>query len=180
MSFSTLIGAFPIAAHGDSLEPQPHRQVGELHGSSRSGAFHDTMRALLRALPGHEGLRFLAHDRDAAATHGSDAQTLWTVLDALTQPPVIAALDSLLVACRDRAGVVAGAVCFGADTLDAAQLAAEMAAARVVSQLNAEVPGGEDGDTAAFVFSALASLRALLARAQAHGVRVAVFTWAPG
>lgn len=180
MSFTTLVGAFPIAAQGEALEPQPHAQVGELHGSSRSGAFHDTMRDLLRALPGHEGLRFLTHDREAAVTHGTDAHTLWTVLDAQTLPPVIAALDSLLIGCRDRAAAVAPAVRFGADTLDAAQLGAALAAAQAGSQLNAEVPGGDDGDTAEFALSMLASLRALLARAQTHGVRVAVFTWMPG
>lgn len=179
MSFNTLVGAFPIAAQGASLQPQPHPQVGELQGSSRGGAFHDTMRDLLRALPGHEGLRFLTHDRDAAATHGNDAQTLWTVLDAQSLAPVVAALDSLLVACRDRAAAVAPAVCFGADTLDVAAFGAALGAARACSQPNTEVPGGEDGDTAAFAFSALVSLRALLARAQAHDVRVAVFTWRP-
>jgi hypothetical protein len=121
-----------------------------------------------------------SRERDAAATHGSDTQTLWTVLDAKTLPTTIAALDHLLGDCRDRAEMIAPAVHFGADTLDGAQLGRALAAARVCSQLNAEVAGGEDGDSAAFVFSALASLRALLSRAQAAGGRVAVFTWMPG
>lgn len=179
MSFHSLIGAHPIALQGDSLDPQPDARVGELHGSSRSGAFHATMRELLRALPSHAGLRFLAHERDAAATRGGDAQTLWTVLDVRTLPTMIAALDALLGDCRERAEMVGPAVHFGDETLDGAQLERALAAAQVCSQLNAEVAGGEDGDSAAFVFSALASLRALLARAQEHGVRVAVFTWMP-
>lgn len=180
MSYTTLLGAFPIAAHGSSLEPQPNPQVGELHGSSRSGVFFNVMRDLLRALPGHELLHFLAHEHGTGVPAGADAQTLWTVLEPQAMPPVIAALDSLLAACRDRTDAVAPAVCFGADVLSADEVRSALASARPGSQLNVEVPGGEDGDTAAFVFTALMSLRALLGRAQAHAERVAVFTWMPG
>lgn len=179
MSYTSLFGAFPIASEGDSLAPKPSELVGELGGSSRSGVFFRIVRELLSALPEYESLRFLAHEHSSFQQRSSDPQTLWTMLDARSLPLVIADLDGLLVACHDGAAEVATAVCFGTDHLTAEQVRVAVASAMECSQLNDEVPRGEEGESAEFVFAVLASLRGLLRRALAHSERIAVFTWLP-
>jgi hypothetical protein len=180
MSYTSLLGAFPIAAEGSSLDPKPNKLVGELRGVSRNGVFFRVVRELLSALPGHASLRFLAHERHALQQESTDAQTMWTILDEKSLPRVIADLDRLLAACNESAAVVAKAVCFGTDYLTAEQIRIVVAAAQECSDLNAEAPHSEEGESAEFMFAALVSLRALLRRACVHSERIAVFTWLPG
>jgi hypothetical protein len=179
MSYTSLFGAFPIASEGGSLAPEPNDLVGELRGSSRNAVFFSVVRDLLNALPAHESLRFLAHEHGSLQQRSTDAQTLWTILDEKSLPVVIADLDSLLDACHDSAAVVANVVCFGTDYLTAEQIRNALTSAKECSQLNAEAPYGEDGESADFVFAALVSLRGLLRRAFVRSERIAVFTWLP-
>lgn len=180
MSYTALVGAFPIASEGGSLNPKPSELVGELRGSSRNGVFFRVLREMLSALPAYESLRFLAHEHSAFQQRSTDAQTLWTILDKQSLPRVIADLEGLLVACDENAAAVAHAVCFGTDYLTAEQIRIAVASAKECSQLNEEVPLGEEGESAEFVFAALVSLRGLLRQALAHSERIAVFTWLPG
>ncbi|MBK9395657.1 MAG: hypothetical protein IPP85_02545 [Propionivibrio sp.] len=180
MSYTSLFGAFPIAAQGGSLSPKPNELVGELSGSSRNGVFCCVVRELLSALPEYEALCFLAHEKSSFQQRSTDAQTLWTILDERSLPLVIANLDGLLVACHERAAAVADAVCFGSDCLTAEQVRIAVASAKECSKLNDEVALGEEGESADFVFAGLVSLRGLLRRALAHSERIAVFTWLPG
>jgi hypothetical protein len=179
MSFHTLLGAFPIHADGDSLEPVPNDRVGELRGSSRSGAFARACSELLDVLPGHESLRFLANQDGPLSRLCPDPQTRWTVLDAQLSRRVLADLDSLLAACDHRVDAVASHVAFGSDRLNADEIRLALAAARESAHPNATTPAGDDGDTAEFVFAVLVSLRGLLRRARVESARVAIFTWAP-
>jgi hypothetical protein len=179
MSYTSLFGAFPISARGDSLDPEPNGLVGELHGSSRNGAFFHVLRQLLGCLPASGSLRFLAHEPGPAQHHGTDAQTLWTVLDKASLPAVIGDLDALLTLCQQDAAAVADAVCFGSDYLTATEIRTIVASAKECARVNDETPCGEDGESAEFVFAALVSLRGILRRALTHGERIAVFTWMP-
>ena len=179
MSFHTLLGAFPIAPSGDSLEPKPNARVGEVRASSRSGALFHAVGGLLNALPGHEVLRFVAHEAASLPQWQTDSQTRWTLLDPATASVVIAALDSLLVACDQRVDDLTSRVSFGADQLNAAELRHALRSALESMDLNSATVFGEDGDTAGYVFAVLAGLRELLRRAGAEQERIAVFTWAP-
>lgn len=180
MSFDSFFGAFPIASVEGSLDPAPDERVGELRGSSRSAVFGRVVRELLEALPGHDSLRFLAGEPCSFRQRSTDARTVFTLFDQASLPLVVAALDGLLAACRERVGVVAAAVCFGTDHLTSAELQGVLAAAKACTDVNAEAPNGTDGDTAEFVFCALVSLRGLLDSALASGRDVAVFTWMSG
>lgn len=179
MSFHTLLGAFPIRADGDSLEPLPNERVGELRSHSRGGSLFRAMRALLDGLPGHESLRFLADQGGTLPRRSTDPETRWTVLDARSMPGVIADLDRLLAACDQRADVVAGCDTFESDQLSANDIRRALALAQESATPNDATPSGEDGDTVEFMFNVFVSLRGLLRRAQAASMRVAVFTWAP-
>lgn len=179
MSYTALFGAFPIAQEGDCLDPKPNALVGELHGSSRNGSFFHVVRALLSALPKYDSLRFLAHEPSCYLHRRTDASTLWTVLNAKFLPLVISDLDGLLAACHDSAAALASTVSFGTDQLGAEQIRMAIGSAKECHQLNDEVPLGEEGESADFVFAALVSLRGLLRRARAQSERVAIFTWLP-
>ncbi len=179
MSHHSLLGAFPIDAAGDSLEPRPDARIGELHASSRNGTFGQIVRDLLDLLPGHESLRFLAGEPGSLPQRSTDAQTRWTVLDADGLRVVIAELDSLLAACHQCAEDVARGMCFGSDRLTGGQIRAAVAAAAEHADPN-QAGYGEDGDRADFVFAVFVSLRGLLWRALRDSRRVAVFTWLPG
>lgn len=179
MSFHALLGAFPIAQSGDSLQPHPHVSVGELRASSRGGAFFLACRDLLNALPGHEVLRFIACEHGPVPQRQTDAQTRWTVLDQDTSPSILAALESLLIESDQEADALATQVSFGSDQLSAAEIRQALRCARCAADPNAATPSGAEGDTAEFVFSVLVSLRELLRRAGAESTRIAVFTWAP-
>lgn len=179
MSYTSLLGAFSIAPEGDSLDPRPNALVGEIRGSSRNGTFFRVVRELLDVLPRYGTLRFLAHEPGPFLHRRTDASTLWTVLDKESLPLVIAELDGLLVACHENAATLAHSVTFGADLLGDEEIRMAIHSAKECSRLNDEVPLGEEGESADFVFGALVSLRGLLRRALAQSERVAIFTWLP-
>lgn len=175
MSHTALFGAFPIASHGDGLDPVPDARVGALRGGSRNGAFFHALGDLLDALPSHDELRFFADAPGAARARGADG-VLWTVLDERSMPPILAALEALLRACEDDAAAAAKAEFLRSHGLGPEEVRGLVVAARECSDVNVESPLGEDGDSPEFLFAALVSLRGLLRRARAHAARVAVFT----
>lgn len=179
MSFHTLFGAVPIDPSLESLDPKPDARVGELCASSRGGAMFRSVAELLNAVPGHEILRFVAHQAVSLTQRQTDPQTRWTLLDPASASKVIAALDGLLAACDQRAGALASRVSFGADQLDAAEFRRVLRSAVESTGLLAGEVSVDDGDSAADVFAVLAGLREFLRRACAVNQSVAVFTWAP-
>lgn len=134
---------------------------------------------LLDVVPGHDILRFLAHQDGSLPQRKGDPQTRWTVLDPKSAGEVVGALDSLFRACEQSVEALAVRVSFGADRLDAATLLGALRHA-LESADSAGIAGNDDdGDTADSVFAVLIGLRALLQRARVTRHHVAVFTWAP-
>lgn len=176
MSFHILLGAFPIPAEGDSLEPVSNERVGALRGHSRGGAFVRSMKSLLDEFPGHDSLRFLADEEGPFSRQLPDPQTRWTVLDRTSLPLVIESLDRLLDTCTWHADVLARCVSFGADAPSADEIRLALSTAHETADPNAV---SEDGESAEFVFAVLVSLRGLLRRALTESARVAIFMWSP-
>lgn len=178
MSFHALIGAFPIAKGGTSLEPIACEGVGSLRGASRSAALFEHLRRIHEVLALDLCLHFLFRGASHVPHPASDHETHWTVLDDAQRTAVLHALDDLLrklnaqpqyfekLLAAEHGEIGEALACVNAMKTDG-----EM-------DLNSAT-ACDDGDTLRFAVAVLGSLRALIYRASNAGQRVAVFTWSP-
>lgn len=179
MSYVTLFGAYAAPAGGGHPVDSPAADAPGFRGASRSGAFHAACAALLEALPGHEALGFLAAQRPGREEHTPDGRTTTDLIEPPAIAAVAARLDALLAACSARPDAAHAALQDPLGSCDRAAFVAALASASACTDLNAESPSGEDGDSPAFFCNALRSLQALLQQASRQGRAVVYYNWLP-
>jgi len=179
MSYHTLFGAYIQPVNNSNSLSDVSQTVTEFHGSSRNGSFQNACKILLDVATGHELLRLVSGESMTQETDDPTGRTAFTLITADVAPDYIGQFDSLLHYCATRSAELATLWNEQLGGYSADEVATAQQLASVYSDLNSGSSHGEDGDSPHFVFAALVTLRAAIAKVCIADTALVYFNWQP-